>query len=181
MFSTTGRSASMRTGRTYLTRHPLWVSGALLFILGIGIGSLARPSASAASRLTANTTLAFDVQFIGEDTFLDLGAPGFSQGDEIVIHELLLSHGQQVGHSAGVCVITDLGGGPEANCTVTFAVPGGNIMTEFLNSPPPAKTFAITGGTGIYRNARGQGELVESGHETATLTFDLIGGGDETQ
>src|SRR5919202_3658086 len=74
---------------------------------------------------------------------------------------------------------TALGGGPEANCTVTFAVPGGNIMTEFLNNPPPAKTFAITGGTGIYRNARGQGELVESGHETATLTFDLIGGGDE--
>jgi hypothetical protein len=25
------------------------------------------------------------------------------------------------------------------------------------------------------RNVRGQGELVESGHETATLTFDLIG------
>jgi len=36
----------------------------------------------------------------------------------------------------------------QANCTLTFSLPGGDITTQFLNIPPPAKTFAVTGGTG---------------------------------
>ena len=58
---------------------------------------------------------------------------------------------------------------------MTFSLPGGDIMTQFLNSPPAAKPLAVTGGIGSYRNVRGQGKLVELGNETATLTFDLIG------
>src|SRR5437667_301490 len=59
---------------------------------------------------------------------------------------------------------------------VRHALPRGDITVQFRTAPGPApKPFAVTGGTGRYRNVRGQGLLVESGQETATLSFDLIG------
>jgi hypothetical protein len=55
-------------------------------------------------------------------------------------------------------------------------LPRGEITTQFLTSTGPApKPFAVTGGTGSYRNVRGQEVLAESSQETATLSFDLIG------
>ena len=81
---------------------------------------------------------------------------------------------EQVGHNGLSCIITDPSG-PEAECTATFDVPGGQITTQFLNSPPPEKHAAVTGGTGAYRNARGEAVLVERGDGTGTVTFHLIG------
>ena len=136
-------------------RTKLWTLILAVAVLGCVLGGILvslRPTSTSAAASSAETThLHFLVKFIGQDTFLDLGAPGPSQG----------------------CVFFDLAR-PQENCTVTFSLPGGDIMTQFLNSPPPAKTLAITGGTGIYRDVRGQGKLVESGHGTATLSFDLI-------
>ncbi len=140
-------------------------------------------SRSAAAPSVETTHLHFLVKFIGQDTVLDLGSDdqgasgsGFSQGDEMVLHDLVFTPDgrTQVGYDGGSCVFFDVAK-PEENCAVMFSLPGGDIMTQFLNSPPPAKFLAVTGGTGNYRNARGQGELVESGHGTATLSFDLSG------
>ena len=161
-------------------RTKLWALVLAVAILGFVMGgilvSLRPTSTSAVSSSVGTTHLHFLVKFIGQDTFLDLGAPGPSQGDEMILHDLVFTPDgrTQVGYDGGSCVFFDVTK-PEENCTVTFSVPGGNITTQFLNSPPPAKIFAVTGGTGTYRNVRGQGKLVESGHETATLTFDLIG------
>ena len=161
-------------------RTKLWTLVLAAAVLGFVMGGIAvslKPaSTSAAATSVATTHLQFLVKFIGQDPFLDLGPPGPSQGDEMILHDLVFTPDgrTQVGYDGGSCVFFDLAK-PEENCTVTFSLPAGTIMTQFLNSPPPAKTFAVTGGTGIYRNVRGQGELVESGHETATLSFDLIG------
>jgi hypothetical protein len=161
-------------------RTKLWTLVLAVAILGFVLGgssvSLRSASASAVASSAGTTHLKFLVKFIGQDTFLDLGAPGPSQGDEMVLHDLVFTPDgrTQVGYDGGSCVFFDVAK-PEENCTVTFSLPGGDIMTQFLNSPPPAKTLAVTGGTGIYRNVRGQGELVELGNETATLSFDLIG------
>jgi hypothetical protein len=161
-------------------RTKLWTLVLAVAVLGFVLGGVAvslRPaSTSAAATSVATTHLKFLVKFIGQDTFLDLGAPGPSQGDEFILHDLVFTPDgrTQVGHDGGMCVIFDVAI-PEENCTVTYSLPGGDITTQFLNSPPPAKTFAVTGGTGSYRNVRGQGELVELGNETATLSFDLIG------
>ena len=146
------------------------------FVLGGAVVSLRPASTSAAATSVATTHLKFLVKFIGQDTFLDLGAPGPSQGDEFILHDLVFTPDgrTQVGHDGGSCVIFDVAKSEE-NCTVTYSLPGGEITVQFLNSPPAAKPFAVTGGTGIYRNVRGQGELVELGNETATLSFDLIG------
>ena len=161
-------------------RTKLWTLVLAAAVLGFVMGGIAvsmRPaSTSAAASSVENPHLHFLVKFIGQDTFLDLGAPGPSQGDEMVLHDLVFTPDgrTQVGYDGGSCVFFDLAK-PEENCTVTYSLPGGEITTQFLNSPPPAKTFAVTGGTGTYRNVRGQGELVELGNETATLSFDLIG------
>ena len=161
-------------------RTKLWTLVLAVAVLGFVLGGVAvslRPaSTSAAATSVATTHLKFLVKFIGHDTFLDLGAPGPSQGDEFILHDLVFTPDgrTQVGHDGGSCVIFDVAASEE-NCTLTYSLPGGEITTQFLNSPPAAKPFAVTGGTGSYRNVRGQGKLVELGNETATLTFDLIG------
>jgi hypothetical protein len=42
-----------------------------------------------------------------------------------------------------------------------------------MNSPPPVKVAAITGGTGRYRNAGGEVKIVEFGDDTGSVTFFL--------
>src|SRR5947209_19647846 len=161
-------------------RTKLWTLVLVVAVLGFVLGGVAvslRPaSTSAAATSVATTHLKFLVKFIGQDTFLDLGAPGPSQGDEFIFHDLVFTPDgrTRVGHDGGSCVFFDVAK-QEENCTLTYSLPGGEITVQFLNSPPAAKTFAVTGGTGTYRNVRGQGELVELGNETATLSFDLIG------
>ena len=161
-------------------RTKLWTLVLAVAVLGFVLGGVAvslRPaSTSAAATSVATTHLKFLVKFIGQDTFLDLGSPGPSQGDVFIFHDLVFTPDgrTQVGHNGGSCVFFDVAKSEE-NCTLTYSLPDGEITVQFLNSPPPAKPFAVTGGTGIYRNVRGQGELVELGNETATLSFDLIG------
>jgi hypothetical protein len=150
-------------------RTKLWAlvlaAAVLGFVLG-GILVFLRPASTSAAAISVEIThLQFLVKFIGQDTTIDLGsddlgAPGPSQGDEMVLRDLVFTPdgSKQVGYDGGSCVFFDVAK-PEENCTVTFSLPGGDIMTQFLNSPQPAKTFAVTGGTGIYRNMRGQGEL----------------------
>ena len=53
-----------------------------------GISASRMPPVAAAEK---TRHLDFFVQFIGQDTFLDLGAPGFSQGDEFILHDLVFT------------------------------------------------------------------------------------------
>jgi len=154
-------------------RWALGLAVAILFVMG-GISVFLRPAVAASQE---TTHLEFFVKFIGEDTFTDLGAPGFSPGDIFTFHDLVFTaNGRtQVGYDGGMCLLFNAAQ-PEENCTLTFSLPHGEITTQFLTGIGPApKPFAVTGGTGRYRNVRGQGLLVESGQETATLSFDLIG------
>jgi hypothetical protein len=141
--------------------------------VGLVAGGVGFASASG-NTTPAGRALTFDVEF-SPPFFLDLGEPGPSMGDQIVSHDVLLDEtGTQVGHDGLSCIITDPSG-PEAECTATFVVPGGQITTQFLNTPPPEKHAAVTGGTGAYRNARGEAVLVEHGDGTGTVTFHLLG------
>jgi hypothetical protein len=151
-------------------------SVSVIFVLAIAIGLVVggRNLGSASSEAQAGRTLRLSVQF-SPFFLLDLGDKGLSMGDEIVAHDLLVdSTGKQVGHDGVSCIVTDPGAA-EAECTATYDLPGGTITTQFLNAPPPVKHFAVTGGSGIYRNVRGQGVLTEHPDQTGTLTFDLIG------
>jgi hypothetical protein len=106
---------------------------------------------------------------------VDTGAKGLSAGDLIVSHDVLFRGGKRVGRAALTCTITDPKA-PEGVCSVTWALPDGTVSGQFLNSPPPRKVVAITGGTGAYLGARGQAVVVESAkNQTGTLRFSFLG------
>lgn len=92
---------------------------------------------------------------------------------QLTFHDLLFSHGQQAGDKGGSCVIVD-GSQALANCTEVIRLKQGTITAEGLTGPPPRKHLAVTGGTGIYRNAGGEGTLVEFGSTTGRLTLHLL-------
>jgi len=142
-----------------------------LIALAAALGVL--PAAAAASRTHASAddsqTIKFAVAF--HDVQLDLGKKGPSVGDERIFADSLLdAKSKKVGHDAGVCTFTTLTP-PEAICSITFFLPGGEIATQFLNTPPPRKVAAIVGGTGAYRGTRGDAVILEGPRQTGTITF----------
>jgi hypothetical protein len=62
-----------------------------------------------------------------------------------------------------------------ANCTEVIRLQQGTITAAGLTGPPPTKHLALTGGTGLYRNAGGEATLVEFGSTTGRLTLHLLG------
>src|SRR5205085_11707803 len=119
-----------------------------------------------------STTLRFHVVF-QPFNLIDVGAPGFSDGDEIDFHDQLSTRGHHVGDELGSCVTVDAAIAL-TNCTMVIRLPHGNITAQFPNSPPPVKELAVTGGTGQYRTVDGQGTLIEAGNGTGTLTLHLV-------
>jgi hypothetical protein len=117
-------------------------------------------------------TLRFDVE-TSPFSYTDLGAPGPSAADVVVFHDRLLVDGREVGHEVGSCVVVEPSG--LANCTAVVTLDGqGTISYAFENAPPPEKTLAVTGGSGKYRAAHGDGSFVEAGDETGTLVLSLV-------
>jgi hypothetical protein len=116
-------------------------------------------------------TLTFHVEF-SPLSYTDLGEPGFSYPDAIVFRDELFDDGERVGHEIGSCVLVDSAG--TANCTGVVTLDGrGTITFAFENAPPPEKVLAITGGTGDFRSAGGEGTLVEDADQTGTLELSL--------
>jgi hypothetical protein len=117
-------------------------------------------------------TLTFDVE-TGPFDYTDLGDPGPSAADVIVFYDRLFARGHRVGHEVGSCTVVEASG--RANCTGVVTLRGrGSITFAFENAPPPRKILAVTGGTGAYRTAQGDGSFVESGHQTGTLKLRLV-------
>jgi len=115
-------------------------------------------------------SLQFDVQF-SPFNYTDLGQPGPSAADVLVFHDTLLQHGQRVGDEVGTCVLVD----PSlSNCTAVVRLDRqGRITYAFVNAPPARKQLAITGGSGAFRSAAGDGVLFERGDGTGTLTLNV--------
>ncbi|HVL26323.1 MAG TPA: hypothetical protein VM450_19695 [Thermomicrobiales bacterium] len=145
----------------------------LLLVSTIAVGAFPRLAVAQATPVGTPTggVLTFDVQFRDTPIVADQAA-GFQLGDRVILNDLLLQNGAEVGHNGGVCTIIDAAGG-EMFCAVTWSLPDGTVSTQFLNTPPPEKTFAVVGGTGAYEGASGTGTLVEHGDETGTVTFNL--------
>ncbi|HZY69276.1 MAG TPA: dirigent protein [Devosia sp.] len=123
-----------------------------------------------AAPVTAAETLRFDVAF--HDQLISARTDALSVGDRVIINDDLLTDGEKVGTAAGLCTITDTAVGL-AICNVSFVLPGGSLSVQFVNSPPPEKTFAILGGTGDFAGATGSGTLIENGDETGSVEFVL--------
>ena len=117
-------------------------------------------------------TLRFDVE-TSPFSYTDLGETGPSAADVIVFHDRLLKDGREVGHEVGSCVVVEASG--LSNCSAVVTVDGqGTISFAFENAPPPEKVLAVTGGSGKYRTAHGDGAFTESGEGTGTLVLSLV-------
>ena len=143
----------------------------VIALIGFAVGSI---PATAGSDISRPRTIHL-VAITTEQNALDLGASGFSQGDEFVFHDVLKNEdGHHVGDDGGVCTITSLTL-QQVNCVVTLWLPGGQIASQGLNTNS-AKVFTapITGGSGIYRNVRGQIVVHQVTPIKALITLELI-------
>jgi len=110
----------------------------------------------------------------------DVGEPGPSRGDVSVITEDAYRDGEKVGTSDVWCTTVRLDPVKHffaAQCSNTTVLPGGQITTQgYVTSDEIEKVpfkQAITGGTGVYRGARGELTVDEAGDGPAHLTFDV--------
>ena len=113
-----------------------------------------------------------------QETFLDAAPTDFSLGDSYVFSEDLFKGTKRIGDAGGQCTTVRIDKDASvAKCSETFRLPDGQIATEGLVTFDPVTggtqfTWAITGGTGAYRTARGEVNIVET-NAGANSTLDF--------
>ena len=127
----------------------------------LALAGLLAPTASADNTLTLFER--DDVQ-----NFVDHGEPGPGPGDQFLFAGDVFDRpgGVFLGRSSGVCTtLTGDGQAGQTTCSATFDLAGGQILVQgFVDSNAlfvsgGTNPLAITGGTGVYRNARGDGTI----------------------
>ncbi len=106
------------------------------------------------------------------DTVVDLTANGDSTGDLLTFHNELFdaSNTEVVGTNQGDCIRIEVGVSWE--CRWVNFLEGGSITVEGPFFDASSSAFAITGGTGEFRGARGSMRLVA--RNDAGTEFDFI-------
>ncbi len=109
------------------------------------------------------------------DAVTDLGPAGDSAGDLLTFANEIYDGANihKVGTDQGYCVRTEVGKSWECNYT-TF-LDDGQITVEGPFFDAGDSTFAITGGTRAYRNARGSLELKVRSATEFDFIFNVIG------
>lgn len=102
------------------------------------------------------------------DTVIDTGAGGDTSGDLLTFHNKIFNaaDSRRIGHDQGECIRISVRAG-SWECTWITRLPGGAITVEGPFFDGRDSTLAITGGKGIYGNARG------------TMTLSARAGGTE--
>ncbi len=142
-------------------------------LLGLVVGGVSLASAS--TDITSAQTITLNAR-INQFTPLDLGPTGPSQGDEFVFSGPLSNQsGTRVGHFGGYVVLVKTGTAAQGEASVTFVLSGGQITFQNLQ-PQGAVSFesAVTGGTGLYQNARGEAQVTETSPNTFTAVLHLL-------
>jgi hypothetical protein len=99
-------------------------------------------------------------------------------GDGFVLSENLLRDGRQVGVSGVVCTFVRLANPPSAlECVITARIGSDQLTLQGLAFDQPRNVFAITGGTGRWRNAGGQAVVrdLPTGDSGITLFISDLG------
>jgi hypothetical protein len=161
-------------------RRVALAGAAVALVLGLaGVVAISAASQAAEPSTHKAKTLTFDVVFspfspIAANNVRDPNSP-FALGDELVFHDQLFAKGKQVGDDLGSCVIAAVTPELLANCTLVIRLPGGNLTGQFVAIPGPTpREVALTGGTSSYRNAGGEGTLVEFGNGKGRMTLHVL-------
>lgn len=135
---------------------------ALTLVVALASASGARPGVT---RLTV-------IEHATTDTVVDLTTNGDSTGDLLTFHNELFGEANAtvVGSDQGECVRIEVGVSWE--CRWVNVLDGGSITVEGPFFDAKASNLAITGGTGIYRGARGSMRLLSA--NDAGTEFEFI-------
>jgi len=131
--------------------------------------------AIASTDITRPTTVTV-IEHPTTDTVVDIGAPGDSTGDVLTFHNRVYDRTDThvVGRDQGECIrISPAAGTWE--CTWVTILRGGQITVEGQYRDTADTILAVTGGTGMYANVRGDMALkaINGGTEYA-FVFRLI-------
>jgi hypothetical protein len=155
-------------------------AAAALVLALAGVVAISAASQAAEPTTHKATTLTFDVRFspfapIAANNVRNPNSP-FALGDELVFHDQLFTGGRRVGDDLGSCVIASITGRQLlANCSLVIRLAGGNLTGQFVAIAGPApREIALTGGTGSYRTAGGEGTLVEFGNGRGRMTLQVV-------
>ncbi|WP_282694940.1 hypothetical protein [Streptomyces sp. CC208A] len=87
---------------------------------------------------------------------VDLGPAGSSLGDTDVYSGTAVVDGRSVGRGGGHCQVIHMQGEDvTSQCLITMEVEQGSLTTQSLwTKGTPTLDMAVTGGTGVYRDAR---------------------------
>jgi hypothetical protein len=129
----------------------------LVFLTALFVTTLS--FASFASAHTDNVKVLHLTGVQVESNIVDVAPTGEepSLGDSFVFSENLLRDGRKVGISGGVCTFVRLENPPSAlQCVITARIGSDQLTVQGLPLDQRRNVFAITGGTGRWRNAGGQ-------------------------
>jgi hypothetical protein len=154
LFAVSGHAAVTSTRREVAMRRR-WK--AFIFLAALLVTTLS--FASFASAHTDNVKVLHLTAVQVEANDVDVAPTGDqpSLGDYSVFSENLFRDGHKVGISGGVCTFVRLEHPPAAfQCVVTARLGRDQLTVQGLAFDQPTNVFAITGGTGRWRNAGGQ-------------------------
>ena len=145
-------------------RRTLWLMLAIAAITLAGGAYAALPASSSTStdsRSQERTIRLVQASEVPELTVVDLGDPGLSPGDHVVlVDKLNRTNGSPAGTMSQECTVITVGSNlftSTSECSTTFALKEGNIAAQGPFVPVLAEQEnAITGGTGEFRTARGE-------------------------
>lgn len=148
--------------------------GVAAVVVASGV-ALAQPR-QAAQPVTSTATTLRVVAHRASDQTIDLGRKGFSAGDEDLSVARLTSGGRRVGTFSTICTTVAVGSKATQLCTQSFQLAHGDIeasgaVTSTQAGPSPFD-WAITGGTGDYRAARGSVHVIP-GNRTVHMTLHV--------
>jgi hypothetical protein len=133
--------------------------------------------ASTASAHDGGRTLTLTGKTLGPPATIDLGAPGPSAGDQLIITMDLFKGAKRVGESHVVCTTVRVARPSIVQCENVNTINGSQITASgVVTSDEEEKTpfvQAITGGTGAFSGAAGRLTVSEAGPQPATLEFQL--------
>jgi hypothetical protein len=110
-----------------------------------------------------------------QTTELDLGVTGSSQDDQMVFADDVFRDGKKVGTAGVTCTATRVN--PSAiqyHCQASVRLPKGQLSGQLLAwTSQQTLTYAITGGTGAYRDAGGHATVPNTQDPTYPVTVFL--------
>jgi hypothetical protein len=115
-----------------------------------------------------------------EETNVDLGKTGFSQGDQEIVGLNVFRGGKKLGEAGQICQFVRVAKSSATDlCQIALSLPKGQITAQGLVKSTPTAgpgTFflAITGGTGAYQTAHGQVKITATTTNEVPVTLYLI-------